>query len=234
MRWLYEFFFKSSIGQKIIMSLTGLFLILFLTIHLAGNLQLLINDEGVAFNSYAYMMTHNPLIKVVSYGTYFFILLHAVQGIVLAFKNKSAGGGASRYAVKPKGTASMASKNMAILGTIILAFLIIHMGDFWFKMKMEWLGEVTVAGMDHQVQDLYGRVLEAYGNPLIVVVYFIGLIALAFHLRHGFQSAFQTLGLNHKKYTPTIHLLGNAYAVLVPVGFALIPIVLFCRSNGWI
>ena len=97
MKWLINFF-TSSIGRKLIMSLTGLFLILFLVIHLLGNLQLLVDDGGVTFNAYAYMMTHNPLIKVVAYGNYFFILLHAFMGFLLWSKNKAAKG--SKYAVR--------------------------------------------------------------------------------------------------------------------------------------
>lgn len=222
--WIINFL-RSSIGQKIIMSLTGLFLISFLTIHLIGNLQLFYNDEGVAFNTYAYFMTHNPLIKAVSYGLYGFILLHTAQGIFLWLSNKSAKGG--KYAVAPKETGSWSAKNMAVLGLLILAFLFIHMGDFWFKMKIGSLPMVDVPAFDHQVTDLYGRVVIAYQNLILVILYLIGLIALAFHLNHGFASAFQTLGLRHKKYTPLIELLGKAYSIIVPLGFAAIPLYIY-------
>jgi len=224
MKWIINFF-RSSIGQKIIMSLTGLFLISFLTIHLLGNLLLLSNDGGVAFNAYAYFMTHNPLIKTVSFGLYFFILLHAIQGTVMMFSNKSAKG--SKYAVSPKETGSWASKNMGMLGILIFAFIMIHMGDFWFKMKIGSLPMVEIASIDEPVADLYGRVNLAYKNLLIVILYLIGLIALAFHLSHGFSSAFQTLGLRHKKYTPLITFLGSAYSILIPLGFAIIPLYIY-------
>ena len=181
------------------MSLTGLFLCSFLIVHLIGNLQLLADDGGASFNTYAYFMTNNPLIKFISIGLYFFIVLHAVQGFILYFSNKKSKG--RNYAVKTRENGSWASKNMALLGTLILAFLFIHMGDFWFKMKFtDELAMVSYDGFDHKVKDLYARVNAAYKELLIVVVYIIGLIALALHLMHGFASAFQTLGLNHEFY----------------------------------
>jgi len=225
MKWLINFF-TSSIGRKLIMSLTGLFLILFLAVHLAGNLQLLKNDGGVAFNTYADFMTTNPLIKTIAIGNYVFILLHAVMGFLLWSKNKSAKG--SKYAVRSNAKVTWASKNMALLGTLILAFIFIHMGDFWYKMKFtDQLAMVSVEGLDHQVKDLYARVAHTFSNPLMVGAYLIGLATLSFHLWHGFQSAFQTLGLNHPKYSPIIKGLGKLYAVIVPLGFAVIPLYYF-------
>jgi len=229
MGWFIQFF-TSSIGRKIIMSLTGLFLILFLVVHLAGNLQLLFNDGGEAFNSYAYMMTHNPLIKVISYGNYVFIVLHTIQGILLWLKNRKAKG--VKASVKTSANASMASKNMALLGTLILAFLFIHMGDFWWKMKRGALNMVQSESLGHEVKDLYERVSVAYSNELLVIVYLVGLGVLSFHLSHGFQSAFQTLGLNHKKYTPTINTLGKIISIVIPLGFALIPIKMYGNAKG--
>ena len=225
MRWLINFL-GSSLGQKTIMSLTGLFLISFLTVHLLGNLSLLLNDEGYTFNTYAYFMTHNPLIKTISYGLYFFIVLHTIQGLYITFKNRMARG-TNRYAVKAKDNASFSSRNMALLGTLVLAFLFIHMGDFWLRMKLDWLPTVVYEGYAEPMSNLYERVAMQFKNPLIVIAYVIGQIVLGFHLWHGFQSAFQSLGLNHPKYTPFIKGLGKAYSILVPAGFALIPIVHF-------
>ena len=225
MNWLSNFL-TSSIGRKIIMSLTGLFLIVFLIVHLLGNLQLLANDGGASFNSYAYFMTTNPLIKTVSYGLYFFILLHAFLGFAIWAKNRAAKG--STYAVGSNAKVSWASKNMALLGTLILAFIFIHMGDFWYKMKFtDQLAMVTVEGLDNQVKDLYAQVAHTFANPYMVGAYVIGLIALGYHLWHGFQSAFQTLGLNHKKYTPIIQGLGKAYSVVIPLAYIAIPLYYF-------
>jgi len=223
MKWLLNFL-TSSIGQKLVMSLTGLFLITFLIVHLIGNIQLLYGDNGVAFNVYAKFMTGNPLIKTVSWGLYFFILLHAVQGIILWLKNKSAKG--SQYAVQGKNS-SWASKNMGPLGMIMLIFLIIHMYQFWLKMKLGTVTPVTIDGVE--VQNLYAQVVYVFTNPLFVIFYVVCMVAIAFHLAHGFQSAFQSLGLNHKKYTPIIKFVGLAYSILVPLGFALIPIVMYMK-----
>lgn len=228
MGWFGKYL-TSSIGRKLIMSLTGLFLILFLVVHLIGNLQLLKDDNGEAFNKYTYFMTHNPLIKTVSYGLYFFILLHTVQGIMLWLTNRAAKG--ETYAVKPQGQTGVtwASKNMALLGSLIFVFLVIHMGDFWAKMKLGMLKNVKYEGFANgeEVKDLYVRVAEAYSNPIYVVIYVISMVVLYFHLAHGFQSAFQTLGINHRKYTPFIKGLGQTYAALVALGFALIPIIFY-------
>lgn len=205
------------------MSLTGLFLVLFLVVHLAGNLQLLADDGGESFNSYAYFMTHNGFIKFVAYGNYFFIILHAIVGIMIAVKNRKAKG--QKYAVSSMSETSWSSRNMALLGTLILAFIFIHMGDFWYKMKFGDMGMVASASLGHEVKDLFTRVNVAFDNPLIVVVYVIGQIVLALHLWHGFQSAFQTLGFNHPKYTPIIKGLGKIIAIVIPVGFAIIPLL---------
>ncbi|MEM9824551.1 MAG: succinate dehydrogenase cytochrome b subunit, partial [Bacteroidota bacterium] len=230
MNWLSKFL-TSSIGRKLIMSLTGIFLILFLIVHLIGNLQLLVDDGGETFNLYAYMMTHNPFIKTVSWGLYFFILLHTVQGLLLARKNRSAKG--SRYAVNSNKT-SWASKNMALLGILIFAFMCMHMGDFWYKMKFtDQLSTFDVDGYSDPVKDLYTQVKTSFGVWWVVLIYLIGVLALAVHLKHGFQSAFQTLGLNHKKYTPLIQRLGSFYSFVVPFGFVIIPIIYFGDAQGW-
>ena len=226
MSWFFRFL-SSSLGQKLIMSLTGLFLISFLLVHLAGNFQLLKNDGGEAFNTYAEFMTTNPIIFAISIGLYTFILLHAIQGVFIAIKNRKAKG--SKYAVSTTENASFASKNMAILGVLVFAFLLIHMGDFWLKMKMGKLSMAEYSGYDHAVNDLYERVSIAFKVLWIVIVYVIGQIALAFHLWHGFSSAFQTLGLNHKKYTPIISFIGKSYSILIPLGFALIPILMYLK-----
>lgn len=227
MNWLINFF-TSSIGKKLVMSLTGLFLITFLPVHLLGNLMLLKADGGEAFNTYAYFMTNNPLIKFVSIGLYFFIILHAIQGILIAVSNKKAKG--TKYMVNTYTNKSWASNNMALLGILIFAFICIHMGDFWFKMKFtSQLDMVTDYGGYEgiAIKDLYARVVAAFDQLWIVVVYLIGMVALGFHLMHGFASAFQTLGINHQKYTPVIKSLGMAYSILIPLGFAIIPIYMF-------
>ena len=220
MNWFFRFF-TSSIGRKWIMSLTGLFLILFLLVHLAGNWQLLNNDGGEQFNKYAKFMTANPLIKVISIGNYFFILLHALQGILIWVRNRKARG--SRYAVASKSTSSFPSRNMAGLGTVILLFILIHLWQFWFQMKFGTLEMASYEGYD-PVKNLYIPVAYAFSQWWYVLFYVLCMAVIAMHLWHGFQSAFQTLGLNHKKYTPFIRFLGRAYSLVIPIGFAIIPV----------
>lgn len=224
MKWLTSLL-TSSIGRKLIMSLTGLFLCSFLVIHLIGNLQLLKDDGGVAFNDYAYFMTHFMPIKIVSYGLYAGILLHAILGLMLWSQNKAKKGVKYKGGNGAKG--SWASKNMALLGTLILAFIFIHMGDFWFKMKSGALPMVMSESLGFKVNDLYSRVAEAFQNPLLVLAYVVGQLVLAFHLWHGFASGFVTLGLNNKKYTPIVEAIGRVFAVVVPLGFVLIPVLHF-------
>lgn len=212
------------------MSLSGLFLITFLVVHLTGNLQLLMQDGGKQFNIYAKFMTTNPLIKTTSYLLYASILIHAIQGIALAVKNRKARGG-SRYAknvTKAVGTNAFAAKYMALFGIIIFIFIGLHLYQFWLQMK---LGNVAYLNYDgKEVKDLYTLVAGAYENPVFVAVYVVSMIVIGFHLLHGFQSAFQTLGLNHKKYTPLIKGVGLVYSIAVPALFAIIPLSM---HFGW-
>ncbi|NJL75132.1 MAG: succinate dehydrogenase cytochrome b subunit [Saprospiraceae bacterium] len=228
MNWFTNFL-SSSIGQKIIMSLTGLFLITFLIVHLTGNLQLLIHDEGKQFNLYAKFMTTNPLIKLTSYLLYASILLHAVQGVVLWQKNKNARGnqGYAKKTNRVVGTNSFAASNMAWLGIVIFVFIGLHLYQFWLQMK---LGNLPMANYDGvEVKNLYAIVTQTYSNPVYVIVYVFSMAVIGFHLLHGFQSAFQTLGLTHKKYTPLIKGVGTIYAIAVPLLFAIIPVLIYLK-----
>lgn len=222
MNWFTKLF-SSTLGKKLIMALTGLFLISFLIIHLIGNLQLLKHDGGQAFNVYAYFMTHNPVIKTISYTLYASILIHALYAILLTYKNKSARGSSS-YVVSNKST-TWASRNMGILGTVIFIFIVIHMKQFWAE--MHWGGIATANYDGQEINDLYKICAFAFSNVWYVIFYTISMAMLAFHLWHGFASAFQTLGLNHQKYNPIINFVGKAFAIIVPALFALIPILMF-------
>ena len=228
MNWILRFF-TSSLGRKVIMSLTGLFLVSFLLVHLSGNFLLLKGDGGEAFNIYTEFMSTNPLIQFVSKGLYLFIILHTIQGLILWSRNRKAKG--QTYAVKTSANSTWASKNMALLGTLVLFFLFIHMGDFWFKVKFQpdTFEMVQYAGMTSPIKDAYAQVQLSFSNPVIVVSYILGFVALAFHLLHGFQSAFQTLGIRHKKYTPVIEWIGRIIGIAIPAGFALITLFFFFK-----
>lgn len=204
--------------------MTGLFIVIFLPVHLAGNLQLLKDDGGEAFNVYAQFMTHNPLIKTVSYILYTSIIVHTVWAIMLTRKNRKARG-SEGYAVTSGKSSHWTSRNMGILGTILFVFIVIHMRQFWAE--MHWGGIPTKVYDGQEVKDLYAVVEVAYQQWWYVVIYVVSMVFLAFHLYHGFASAFQTLGLNHVKYNPVISFVGKAFAIIIPALFALIPIWMY-------
>jgi len=251
--------FNSSLGKKLIMALTGLFLCTFLIVHLGGNLLLFKNDDGFGFNVYANFLTHFPPIEVVAYLLYLAIIVHAVYALILTVKNRS-----SRpvgYAVVNKSPASWSSKNMGLLGSILLLFLVIHMGDFWFNYKFTnkiafkeyrtdlssnktTVTDFTPTSPDFEnsvstennteivrVKDLHARVVSSFSSLWYVIFYVIAMGAVSFHLLHGFQSAFRTLGWVHRKYTPIVEFIGTwLFAVIIPIGFALMPIVYYITS----
>jgi succinate dehydrogenase / fumarate reductase, cytochrome b subunit len=252
----------SSLGRKLLMALTGLFLCTFLIVHLAGNFQLFKDDHGYAFNTYAVLMTTNPFIKTVSYVLYALILFHAFQGLYLAFNNRKAR--PVQYA-HANTSSSLASRNMGILGTILLVYIVVHMGDFWAEYKFghvpfsqyvidlktnkvvasgampaDYTQEVKMMELTDPsnplakivvVKDLYKEVQEAFKNIALVLFYVLGMVAMAFHLVHGFQSAFQSLGFNHPKYTPTIKTIGIiVFGVLIPLAFAAMPLFFYFKS----
>lgn len=223
-------FLTSSLGKKLIMSLTGLFLIVFLIVHLAGNLQLLAPDDGQAFNQYAKFMTTNPVIKTVSYLLYAFILIHAVQGMLLWRQNRVARGSQPYTLHIVRGAAGHPARiasRMGWIGVVIFVFLLIHLYQFWLQMKLDALSYVVYEGTG--VRDLFVPVKEVFTDLGFVIFYVVSMYVIAVHLWHGFESSFQTLGLNHRKYTPLIRWLGRAYAILIPLGFALIPVLFYLR-----
>lgn len=247
---------NSSLGKKLIMALTGLFLCTFLIVHLAGNLQLFQNDEGYAFNVYANFLTHFPPIEVIAYLLYASILVHALYALIITLKNQKAR--PVKYATVNKSPTSWSSKNMGLLGSILFLFIVIHMGDFWRKYKYtDTVGfkeyrtnvltnERTVADFVPQakdfehsfttennveivrVKDLHKTVSDSFSQLWYVALYVIAMGALSFHLLHGFQSAFRSLGWVHRKYTPVVEFIGTwFFAVIIPIGFAAMPIVYY-------
>lgn len=218
----------SGIWKKSFMAITGLFLCTFLVVHMLGNMQLLANDGGMMFNIYAYKMTHNPLIKIVSYVTYAGFLFHTIDGIYLAFQNNKSRPVAYSYS-KPGSGSTWASRNMISLGLLIFFFLVVHLSQFWYKYKFTTLPTISYEG--EQIKDLYKVVFAAFTEWWIVVLYLLSLVALYFHLAHGFQSAFQTLSFRHPRYFKMIKAFGIGFSILIPLGFALQPIIVFIRAN---
>jgi len=221
---------SSSLGRKVVMSLTGLFLSSFLIVHMAGNLQLFKDDGGRAFNEYTYFMTHNPLIITVSYLLYTSILVHALMSFILTRHNQASR--PVKYAYShPEANSPWSSRNMGILGTVLLLFIIIHMRTFWYEMHF---GSVPMAEYDgKQYKDLYSVVKVAFAEWWYVLLYVVSMAAVGFHLAHGFQSGFQTMGIRHPKYTPIIETVGRYFfAVIIPVAFAAMPVYVFLQVHG--
>jgi len=226
----------STIGRKVIMALTGLFLILFLAVHLVGNLQLLYNDEGEAFNLYSQLMAHNPFIQLVSKGNFFFIFLHIIVSLTLYVRNYVRNKRARPIGYKVSAgnsNSTWSSRSMALLGTFILIFIGLHLYGFWYQLK--FVGEpivkmIIIDGVP--MHNAYALVAEAYQIPGVVAFYIFSMIVLGLHLWHGFASAFQSLGLNHPKYNGIISGLGKLYAIIIPALFALIPIYMYLNNAG--
>lgn len=213
-----ENFFSSSIGKKVIVGLTGLFLITFLVVHVGINATILLNDNGETFNTAAHFMSHNWVIRVMEIGLFAGIIAHIVLTLKLHFENKSKRPVA--YAVTDgKANSKWYSRSMALLGSLLLAFFVIHLGQFWAPTK--------IAVFNGEDENSYEIVKSVLSNPIFLIIYILAFISLGYHLLHGFPSAFQTLGLNHKKYTPIIKAAGTAFSIIVPGLFAAIAIALF-------
>ncbi len=212
-------FLKSSIGKKFIMGLTGLFLITFLIVHVSINSLLFIPDSGEAFNAAAGFMAHNPVIRIVEIGLFIGLILHIYQAWVLTRANQKAR--PTAYAqIAGAANSSWYSRSMGLLGTLLLLFLVMHLYHFWWPTK--------VAVFSHSEHNTFENIRSVFSHEpmgyVSALLYVVGCISLAYHLLHGFQSAFQTLGLNHRKYTPIIKFIGIAFSIIVPLVFALMPI----------
>lgn len=203
----------TSIARKFLMGLTGLFLVVFLLVHLIGNLLVLKSDAGAAFNAYSELLLSSVFIRIVEYGLVVGFLLHIILGVILSFENKKArpvGYAVNRWSAN----SSWYSRHMKSTGGIILIFLVVHLETFFYHHR--------IVGTDHT---MYESVVLAFQSLPYSLFYIAAMVLLAFHLMHGFESAFQTLGLRHNKYTPLLSLVGKAFSILVPAGFAAIPIV---------
>lgn len=198
------------------MAVSGLFLISFLIVHLAGNLLLF---QGPAeFNEYSRFMSNSPLIRFMEILLAIGFLAHIVYAYILAYKNRQSR--PHRYAVKNNSPASFASRTMPFTGSFVLIYLIVHINSFTVKHRF----------LERENTDFYRTVVEAfqYGwGGFYWLFYVIAMAILAIHLNHGFQSAFQTLGFHHNKYTPLIKKLGSLIALAIPAGFASIPIYFY-------
>lgn len=214
--------FSNSVGRKLLMSLAGLFLVTFLLVHLGINLLLLL-ESNEPFNRAAHFMGTNPAIKVFEVVLFGGFLLHIIMSIVLTIQNMRAR--PVGYAKTHNSQTSFFSKYMVHTAVIVLVFLVIHIMNFYIKAKFGDIAEVHYDGKPYH--DLASVVISGFQMPVLDIFYIISFIILAFHLNHGFQSAFQTLGANHEVYTPVIKKIGVAYCILIAVGFSIIPIFVY-------
>jgi len=218
----------SSITKKVIMALAGLFLISFLLVHLGINLTVLIPVTGrEIFNKAAHFMGTNPLIKVFEIVLFGGFIIHILYGLVLQMQNWKAR--PTGYKVQAPTQLSYFSKFMIHTGILIFIFLVIHMIDFYFKAKFtDVVPSVTYDGKTYQ--DLGLLIIEKFKLPGFVIGYIISFLFLGFHLHHAFQSAFQSMGWNHSKYTPVVKSLSLVVSVVIPLGFTIIPLVIYFGS----
>lgn len=218
--------FTSSIGKKLIMSLAGLFLITFLIVHLSINLSLIFSDSREIFNKAAHFMSSNVIVKIIEFSLFGGFILHMFYGLYLQIKNWIARG--RRYRIGNYSQTSFFSKFMIHTAVILTVFLVIHLSDFYFKSKfLGGVPEVFYNGKSYH--DLGILVIEKFRIPGFVIFYIACFLFLAFHLLHGFWSAFQTLGLDHKVYTPVIKVFGILYTVVITAGFILIPVFVYFK-----
>ncbi len=198
------------------MSVSGFFLMVFLCVHLVINLLTLFGQE--AYNAACYFMDTNPIIKIMVPVLALGFFVHIIYAILLTYQNMRARG-SERYAVTNKGAASSwASRNMFVLGLIVLGFIGIHLINFWSKMQF---AHFVGADPNH---DPYTLVTDLFRDPLYVVIYIVWFVALWFHLTHGFWSAFQSIGVNNNKWLPRLQCVAKIYATVIAVGFAIIPL----------
>lgn len=213
----------SPVGKKYVMGLTGLFLIIYLIIHAFINALIFYDDGGVTFIRAAYFMSHNILLRLLEILLFAGFIIHIIQGLLLWKQNRAAR--PIKYEVqKYIPTIKWYSRYMGILGTLILLFLVMHLSQFWYGTKEEMYFNGPEFNLYHQMKIIFT-------NPVWFVLYMIGLASLLYHLLQGFQSAFQSLGINDKTWTPFIKGFGIAYSIIIVVLFAMMPISFMA---GWL
>ena len=223
MGWFGQFI-NSSIGKKFTMAITGSFLVIFLVVHLIGNLTLYFGAD--AFNSYVLTLdVVKPIIRVIELVLLTAFILHIFNGVRLWLENKRAR--SLNYKVSGSSeNSTLFSRTMFVTGSIVFIFLVLHLGTFFWRFNVH-----DPAGLADR--ELYFNIVTGFFQMWwYAILYIIAVILLGFHLNHGFQSAFQTFGWNHKKYTPLIKKLGTLYAIIMAVGFASMPIYFFFFYGG--
>ena len=211
----------SSIVRKFIMALSGLFLIIFLITHLVINSLTLASSKDL-FNEAAHFMATNPIIYAMQYVLALGFIIHIGMGIKLTVQNKRARSQEYVYNKMSKNT-NLSSRSMIVSGGLVIVFLALHLRDYFYQMKFVGLPEGTTD---------YDLVVNLFTNPYYTAVYVIAFIVLGIHLNHGFKSAFQSMGANHKKYNPLIKIVSTAYSIVIALGFSTIAIFHFINQSS--
>jgi len=221
MNWITSFF-KSSIGKKLVMGLSGLFLAFFLVMHLSINMMSVVSED--LFNTASHFMGTNVLIQGLMQPILILgVIVHFVMGMRLELQNRGARN--VKYAMyKGSANATWISRNMIITGIVVLAFMGLHFYDFWIPEITTKYINGDMSGMLAGTSEFryYEELVHKFHDPIRVVIYILSFVALALHLLHGFQSAFLSAGVNNSKYTPIIKVLGNIFAYVIPLGFIFI------------
>jgi succinate dehydrogenase / fumarate reductase cytochrome b subunit len=205
------------------MSLAGAFLLVFLLLHMGINLLVIIYEDPMVYNKAAHFMSSNIIIKIFEFVLLGGILLHLIYALVLQIQNWLAR--PRRYVKTNYSNTSFFSKFMIHTAIIILVFLAIHFVDFYFKAKFGHAQTILVDGVEYH--DFASEIEDKFKLLPYVVFYIAAFVFLGFHLVHGFQSAFKTLGYDNRRYTPVIQALAILYSVIVVAGYSLIPLMIY-------
>ena len=222
--------FTSSIGKKIVVAVTGLFLVSFLVVHVGINScifkDLFVSDDnGDMFNRAADFMARTVVIRIMEYVLFLGFFIHIIQGLVVEFQNRTKRKIGYEVDLGNRGS-KWYSRSMGLLGSILLIFLIIHWSHFWVPSRFTHAGleEPLLMSNGRVAHDMFHLMKETFTQWWVVILYVIGCISLSWHLMHGFQSAFRTLGLHNSKYLALINSVGIGFSIIVPLLFALMPL----------
>ena len=232
MKWSH--FFTSAVGRKIVMALTGFFLITFLIVHVGLNASIFYdlevfdpNDNGSMFNRAAHFMGASFVVRIMEIGLFAGFILHIIQGYAVEIKNRSRRGKDYKVDLGNRGS-KWYSRSMALLGTLILLFLIVHVAHFWVPSRVTHdLEQVVYKNGTVETHNLFLRMFEVFQQEWVVLLYLVGVLSLGFHLMHGFHSAFRTVGVHNRKYLSMLVNLGYGFTIIVCILFALMPISMY-------
>ena len=223
--------FTSSVGKKFVMGFTGIFLILFLVVHVGLNACIWAMDDGQMFNTAAHFMGSTVVMRILEIGLFLGFILHIVQAYMLENQNRRKRSIGYQVPMGNKGS-KWYSRYMGWLGTFVLLFLVIHIKQFWIPSRFDMPVEYSQTYNGVEMHDLFHLMQDTFRDHLwVVIVYLVGCLALSYHLMHGFQSAFRSLGVHNNRYLKMLNSIGIGFAIIVPIAFAMMPISMYL---GWV